>query len=74
MLQHREHTERTARLLLAQQTLTAQLPAGRDDVHRDVKPTGMQKPYFQSAFQGAEQLLPQVCPFQAELEVLHSRL
>lgn len=37
-------------------------------------PTRVQKSHFQSTFQGAEQLLPLVSPFQAELEVLYSRL
>lgn len=41
---------------------------------RDEKPTRVQKSHFQSTFQGAEQLLPLVSSFQAELEVLHSRL
>lgn len=46
----------------------------RYDVCRDVKPTRMQQPHFQGTFEGAEQLLPLISPFQAELEVLHGRL
>lgn len=44
------------------------------NTHGDAKLTWMQKPHLQSTFQGAEQLLPLISPFQAELEVLHCRL
>lgn len=37
-------------------------------------PTGMEEPQFQGAFQGGQELLPLVGPFQAILQVFHCRL